>query len=77
MSQAFGMGVRYKTPIGPVRADISYNLSPPSFPYYVQCPSTDSSGKGWPCAALPPDALVFQHGTLRHFNFFFSIGQSF
>jgi outer membrane protein assembly factor BamA len=68
MSQALGTGLRYKTPIGPVRADVSYNLNPPSFPYYVCTIGTN-------CA--DPDVLIFQHGTLRHFNFVFSIGQSF
>ena len=26
------MGVRYKTPIGPLRVDFGYNLNPPYFP---------------------------------------------
>ncbi len=78
MSQAFGLGARYKTPVGPVRLDFSYNPNPASFPYYVQCPSTVPTGKNaGPCATLPPDALIFQSGTLRHFNIFFSIGQTF
>jgi outer membrane protein assembly factor BamA len=68
MSQALGTGVRYKTPIGPIRGDVSYNLNPPSFPYFV-CPV------GANCS--DPNVLIFQHGTLRHFNFIFSIGQSF
>ncbi|MGH9581119.1 MAG: BamA/TamA family outer membrane protein, partial [Terriglobales bacterium] len=54
-SHAVGAGLRYKTPIGPVRVDFGYNLNPPTFP-------------------------VRQEGrseTLKHFNFFFSIGQTF
>ena len=31
-SHAVGMGVRYKTPIGPIRLDFSYNLNPPVYP---------------------------------------------
>jgi outer membrane protein insertion porin family len=31
-SHAIGGGVRYKTPIGPVRVDLGYNLNPPTFP---------------------------------------------
>jgi outer membrane protein insertion porin family len=78
MSQAFGLGARYKTPVGPVRFDFSYNPNPPSFPYFVQCPSTTPTGKNpGPCATLPPNWLIFQSGTLRHFNIFFSIGQTF
>jgi outer membrane protein insertion porin family len=30
--QAVGMGVRYKTPIGPVRLDLSYNFNPTRYP---------------------------------------------
>ncbi|MFB3814133.1 MAG: POTRA domain-containing protein [Terriglobales bacterium] len=77
MSQAVGTGIRYRTPIGPVRVDFSYNLNPPSFPFYVQCPSFTWATQPLPCSALPPNALVFQRATLRHFNFFFSIGQTF
>lgn len=78
MSQAFGLGARYRTPVGPVRFDVSYNPNPPSFPYYVQCPSVPPTGENaGPCATLPGNALLFQSGTLRHFNFFFSIGQTF
>lgn len=32
ISQAVGLGVRYRTPIGPVRVDVGYNLNPPLFP---------------------------------------------
>jgi outer membrane protein assembly factor BamA len=63
ISHAAGLGLRYRTPIGPVRVDFSYNFNPTTFPYFVQpVNSTD---------------LIFQSGTLRHFNFFLSIGQSF
>ena len=30
--QAVGIGIRYKTPVGPVRGDISYNFSPTRYP---------------------------------------------
>ena len=30
--QAVGIGIRYKTPVGPVRGDISYNFSPTHYP---------------------------------------------
>jgi len=32
LSHAVGTGVRYRTPIGPVRVDIGYNLNVPKFP---------------------------------------------
>jgi len=40
MSHAVGGGIRYRTPIGPVRFDVSYNLNPPRFPIGNQSPPT-------------------------------------
>ena len=31
-SHAVGLGVRYRTPVGPIRFDLSYNLNPPIYP---------------------------------------------
>ncbi len=31
-SHAVGLGVRYRTPVGPIRFDFSYNLDPPIYP---------------------------------------------
>ncbi|MBS1801570.1 MAG: BamA/TamA family outer membrane protein [Acidobacteria bacterium] len=59
-SHALGIGARYRTPVGPVRFDFSYNLNPPIYPVI-----DDYNGK-------PPYV-----GEGSHFNFFFSIGQSF
>jgi outer membrane protein assembly factor BamA len=66
MSSALGTGVRYRTPIGPVRIDVSYNLNPPVFPVKAPCAGVTGS-----CFA---QANVEE---VRHFNFFFSIGQTF
>ncbi len=59
-SHAVGVGVRYGTPVGPIRLDFSYNLNPPIYPVF-----DDYTG------AAP------YVGQSNHFNFFFSIGQSF
>jgi outer membrane protein insertion porin family len=59
-SHALGLGVRYHTPIGPLRGDFSYNLNPPIFPVII-----DYTG------------AAAHVGQAAHFNFFFSIGQSF
>jgi outer membrane protein insertion porin family len=59
-SHAVGLGARYKTPVGPVRVDFSYNLNPPIYPVIY-----DFNG------SIP------HVGQAGHFNFFFSIGQSF
>ena len=63
-SHALGVGVRYKTPIGPLRFDFGYNLSPTS---YFQGLTFNSTGQ----------PLTFETQRLRHFNAFFSIGQPF
>ena len=66
VSQAVGTGIRYHTPIGPVRVDVGYNLNPPYFPVKDPCASVTSG-----CTAVPHVERV------RRFNFFFSIGQTF
>jgi outer membrane protein assembly factor BamA len=38
MSAAVGGGIRYKTPVGPVRLDLGYNLNPPVFPVRAGIP---------------------------------------
>ena len=64
-SHAVGLGLRYHTPIGPIRVDTSYNLDPPYFPEVYNYQSTTSN--------VPQP----QTGQAGHFNFFFSIGQTF
>jgi len=65
-SHAVGLGVRYQTPIGPLRFDFGYNLNPP---YFTSCTNIPASG---PCPT--PSVEVQRAG---HFNFAFSVGQSF
>lgn len=66
ISHAVGVGIRYKTPIGPVRFDFGYNLNPPAFPSTQTV--TDKTG-------VTSTTFVPQHAS--HFNVYFSIGQSF
>lgn len=73
--QAVGFGIRYKTPVGPVRLDLAYALNPPSFVGFkgteqqlLQCNPGQTYMSG-PCVGVPQ--------TLTHFQFFFSIGQTF
>lgn len=66
-SHAVGLGVRYKTPIGPLRFDFGYNLNPTRFFQVVT--TTD------PITKVQTSAFTTQR--LRHFNVFFSIGQPF
>jgi outer membrane protein assembly factor BamA len=61
-----GLGLRYHTPIGPLRLDFSYTPNPPIYPVIITY-GTNSNGSQIP-------AHWSQAG---HFNFFFSIGQAF
>jgi outer membrane protein insertion porin family len=62
ISHAVGMGIRYRTPIGPIRIDVAYNLNPTVYPATV---------------AGPNNTTAFQSFTTRRINVFFSIGQTF
>jgi outer membrane protein assembly complex protein YaeT len=62
-SHALGVGVRYKTPIGPLRFDFGYDLNPTRYFQLFPVPNTNQS--------------VLETQRLRHFNVFFSIGQPF
>jgi len=70
MSHAVGFGVRYRTPLGPLRLDVAYSINPPQydgFPGdYTQLVQCSASGT---CQSST------QH--ISHFQFFFSIGQAF
>lgn len=59
-SHAVGAGARYKTPVGPIRLDFSYNLNPPIYPVIYDFNNSSP-----------------HVGQAGHFNFFFSIGESF
>jgi outer membrane protein assembly complex protein YaeT len=61
-SHAIGTGLRYHTPAGPLRLDFSYNLNTPIFPVYYNYSNQSA----------PPTV-----GEASHFNFFFSLGQTF
>jgi outer membrane protein assembly factor BamA len=63
-SHALGLGLRYHTPAGPIRLDFSYNLNPPIYPVYYNY-------------ALSQPASDPHVGEAPHFNFFFSLGQTF
>jgi len=82
--QAVGFGIRYKTPLGPVRLDLSYALNPPR---YLGFSTNEPIQDLLPCTAaviaLQPGQPGYNpncHSSpqrLSHFQFFFSIGQAF
>ena len=73
-SHALGLGLRYHTPVGPIRFDVSYNLNPPIYPvninYSIPTPAINPSG-------VPGFASDPYLGQAPHINFFFSLGQAF
>lgn len=70
MVHAVGFGIRYRTPIGPIRLDLADSINPPRF-------------NGFPgnyaqlveCSAANTCQASLQ--AISHFQFFFSIGQAF
>jgi outer membrane protein insertion porin family len=70
MSHAVGFGIRYRTPLGPLRLDLAYSINPPEYNGfagdYTQLVQCSASGT---CTTST------QH--ISHFQFFFSIGQAF
>ena len=68
LSHAIGVGVRYQTPIGPLRFDFGYNLNPPAFPSYTNIVNNTANGQ---------PTGQFAATRAGHFNFSFSVGQSF
>jgi outer membrane protein insertion porin family len=77
MVHAVGFGLRYRTPVGPIRADFAYSINPPHFVGFsgtinqlLNCnPSLPVSQLPSYCVGVPQQ--------LSHFQFFFSIGQTF
>ena len=77
MVHAVGFGIRYKTPIGPIRADIAYSINPPRFEGFkgtVQ--ELLACNPNLPPDQLPPQCAPVAQG-INHVQFFFSIGQTF
>ncbi|MEQ1883463.1 MAG: POTRA domain-containing protein [Bryobacteraceae bacterium] len=70
MVQAAGFGIRYKTPVGPIRIDLSFSPNPPKFNGFsgtlqdlITCSQVRS------CATVPR--------SISNFQFHFSLGQTF
>jgi outer membrane protein insertion porin family len=68
--QAVGFGIRYRTPVGPIRLDLAYSINPPSFVGFQGTPAQLLQ-----CGAASSCQSVQQ--SISHFQFFFSIGQTF
>ncbi len=70
-SHTVGVGVRYATPVGPVRVDLGYQVNRPFFVIPIPCPS------GTTTTTCPTGSLGFQSTQLPRLQVFFSLGSSF
>ena len=70
-SHTVGVGVRYGTPVGPIRVDLGYQVNRPFFVIPIPCPSGSTS------ATCTTGSLGFQSTQLPRLQVFFSLGSSF
>ena len=66
MVHAAGFGIRYKTPLGPLRVDLAYSINPPTY-----------NGLQGTYQQLLNNTATKTIQNSGHFQFFFSIGQAF
>lgn len=74
-TQAAGIGIRYRTPIGPVRADLAYSINPPAYEGFGGTPEQLLTCN--PASPNPASYCTPSQQQISHFQFFFSIGQTF
>jgi outer membrane protein insertion porin family len=75
MVHAVGFGIRYRTPIGPLRLDLAYSINPPTFFGWKGTEEQLVNAGVNPCSG--PYAYLCTVQNISHFQFFFSIGQTF
>jgi len=77
MVHAVGFGIRYRTPVGPIRADIAYSINPPSYIGFSGTPAELlNCNPNKPLNQLPAYCTPSPQ-SISHYQFFFSIGQTF
>jgi outer membrane protein insertion porin family len=74
MVHAVGFGVRYKTPVGPVRVDLGYSINPPYFYGWNGTQNQLLAAGVDPCKNSPGLCSV---KNVSHFQFIISLGQTF
>ena len=68
-AHTIGLGMRYRTPVGPIRIDFGYQLNRPSFVIPIPCPNNATN-----CQV---GSLGQQSTRLPGFQIFFNLGASF
>jgi outer membrane protein assembly complex protein YaeT len=72
-----GFGIRYRTPVGPIRADFAYSINPPHYVGFSGTPSQIlNCNPNIPISQLPSYCQSTPQ-SISHFQFSFSIGQTF
>jgi outer membrane protein assembly complex protein YaeT len=72
-----GFGLRYRTPVGPVRVDLAYSINPPRYVGFSGTPAQIlNCNPNVPISQLPSYCQSTPQ-SISHFQFFFSIGQTF
>lgn len=66
MVHAVGLGLRYRTPVGPVRIDLAYSMNPPRFVGFSGTRQQLLAGEG-----------TLREQRINGFQFHFSLGQTF
>jgi outer membrane protein insertion porin family len=74
MVHAVGFGIRYRTPVGPVRLDLAYSINPPRFFGFA---GTLNQLVACSNPTAPPANCVQTVQRISHFQFHFSLGQAF
>jgi outer membrane protein insertion porin family len=74
---AAGFGVRYRTPVGPVRLDLAYSINPPSYNGFGGTPAQLLQCNPNANPATQPSYCTPSVQNTSHFQFFFSLGQTF
>ncbi len=77
MVHSVGFGIRYRTPVGPLRVDLGYSINPPYFFGFKGTQQDLVNAGRTPCQ--PPAGVANQCSVqnVSHFQYFFSIGQTF
>ncbi len=77
MVQDVGFGIRYQTPVGPIAVDLAYGLNPPKYIGFSGTPQELlQCNPNLPPSSLPSYCQPSPQ-SISHFQFFFSIGQTF
>jgi outer membrane protein insertion porin family len=72
-----GFGLRYRTPVGPVRVDLAYSINPPAYVGFSGTPAQILNCNPNILTSHLPSYCQSTPQSISHFQFFFSIGQTF